>query len=239
MTRTTMVHAADLHGRLPQRIPKCDIFTISGDVCRNFSGNVDTDILAQAAWLRSVFAPWLRSQPVGWTLATWGNHDALGYLAQHYISCEVPVFWLVDRLKQYQGFNFYGCPWTRLFGEHGYYMVESENQLAHKYAGIQPCDVLLSHGPPLGLGDLAPAAPAMQRYEVEHVGSQSLYDRIAQVRPKLTVCGHIHPGNGLYWIDDLPVANVAVADPQYNPTQRMLKTTWEGTKLVDLEPVDP
>lgn len=236
--KTVMVHTSDFHGELPAAIPACDILTISGDLCNNYSKNPETELFAQSAWLRGSLGPWLRSQPVGMTLATWGNHDGIGYLAPHYVSCEVPVMWLVDRLKYFRGFSFYGTPWTHQFGNHCYFMCENDERLAAKFAGIPPCDVLLSHGPPLGYGDLAPGEPTFGiGAPLVHTGSQALLDRIEQVRPKLTVFGHIHPANGLYKHNELLLANVAIVDKEYRPVQKMLRTVWENHTLVDMEPV--
>ena len=134
----------------------------------------------------------------------------------------------------HRGFSFYGTPWTMQFGNHCHFMCETEERLAQKFAGIEPCDVLLSHGPPLGYGDLAPPIPEIGRFESEHAGSKSLLDRILQVRPKLTVFGHIHPSNRLYRHNDLPLANFAIAGTDKRPAQQMLKSTWENQTLIDM-----
>ncbi len=229
--KTVMIHTADLHGELPVAIPPCDVLTISGDLCPNFSQNPNVELSAQASWLRNELAPYLRSQPIGWCIATWGNHDSVGYLAEEYISAECPVFWLVDRLKVYRGIRFYATPWTRTFGQHCNFMAD-EDRIALRFDAIPPCDVLLSHGPPYQYGDFV-----IGPYGGEECGSPSLLRNIKRVRPTLTVFGHIHPANGLYWHDGLPLANVAAVNKAYEPIQPMLRTTWEDNRLLDMEPV--
>jgi Icc-related predicted phosphoesterase len=223
--RLTMIHTADWHGELPA-VPPCDILTISGDICNNYGkDNLDRELRKQAAWLKHEFGPHLKKQPVKWTLATWGNHDSVGYLADEYVSDAVPVFWLIDKWVRHRGITFYGTPWTRTYGHHCNFMLDDEARLDSKFENIVPCDVLISHGPPLNYGDLAPARPDVGQFEAEHCGSLALLQSIERVRPQLTVFGHVHPANGLYRHDGLPLANVAVVDAEFKATQRTLKPT--------------
>jgi len=48
----------------------------------------------------------------------------------------------------------------------------------------RPVDVLLSHAPPRGVGDLADPA---------HHGFACLHEAVERMRPKLVLHGHIHP----------------------------------------------
>ena len=72
-------------------------------------------------------------------------------------------------------------------------------------------DIVVSHGPPLGFGDLAPR-PAGG----EHVGSPSLRNRLLAVRPRLCVFGHIHEGRGVYRQDGTVFANASLVDHRYD-----------------------
>ena len=70
-----------------------------------------------------------------------------------------------------------------------------EHRLAEKYAWIPDgTDILISHGPPYGYGDLALDGGSA----LTHVGSPHLLERIRQVKPAVVAYGHIHSGNGLY-----------------------------------------
>lgn len=211
---TTIIHTSDFHGRLPS-IPPCDILTISGDICPSM------DVGRQQNWLRSEFYPWLREQPVGHTIATFGNHDVVGYVAPLLAG----VTWLMDVGITWRGIRFFGSPWTKPYGKTQAFMVD---HLAVKFEAIQPCDVLLTHGPPYGYGDKI----IVNEYP-ERVGSPDLLARIEKVRPTLTVYGHIHHGYGVYQHDGLVLANVAAVDKYYEPTQPMLETKWEDGQLKD------
>ena len=50
-------------------------------------------------------------------------------------------------------------------------------------------DILIPHGPPLGILD---AAPGSQRYE----GCPELMEAVIQAGPRLHVFGHVHAGYG-------------------------------------------
>lgn len=55
-------------------------------------------------------------------------------------------------------------------------------------------DVVLTHGPPCGTGDLCPALS--DRNKMVHVGDKSLLGFCERVQPLLCVSGHIHEGRG-------------------------------------------
>jgi predicted phosphohydrolase len=76
----------------------------------------------------------------------------------------------------------------------------------------QDIDVLLTHGPPLGFGDLTPRG--------EHVGCSFQLDWIKQHQPKLVVCGHIHYGYGEYMIGNTKVVNASICNEKYKPMNK-------------------
>lgn len=51
-------------------------------------------------------------------------------------------------------------------------------------------DIVITHGPPYGIGDYVP-------HSMMYVGCESLNAAINEIRPKLHVYGHIHPGHGI------------------------------------------
>lgn len=72
-------------------------------------------------------------------------------------------------------------------------------------------DIIVSHQPPYGCGDVYP-----NPVEIEHIGSSELLYHIERVQPKKVICGHLHDGHGRYQIGDTEVLNVAVLDDNYN-----------------------
>jgi Icc-related predicted phosphoesterase len=76
--------------------------------------------------------------------------------------------------------------------------AELEAVYAQVPAGV---DILVSHQPPYGCGDLG-------------LGSIELRTAIRRVKPKLVICGHIHDAVGRFECDGTTVYNVSV-DEQY------------------------
>ncbi len=201
----TVIRAiSDMHGNLDFTVGPCDILIVAGDICPR--GN--DDVQYQADWLNTTFAEWLAAQPAQHVVATWGNHDKVGFYAPELV--KLPWHMLNDQALNLLGFNFYGTPWSLPFRNLNSIFHLIEEDLAEKYAAIpDDTDILISHGPPYGFGDLA--------YDVvrKHVGSKALLDRIEQIKPQLTVFGHIHSGFGAYFNKHSVLLNACVVDEYY------------------------
>ena len=77
-------------------------------------------------------------------------------------------------------------------------------------------DVLITHGPPSGIGDHSPVGG--------RAGCAALRARVAECRPRLHRFGHIHQDGGTWRDGETTFANV---------------TTWECERqptVIDLEP---
>ncbi len=61
------------------------------------------------------------------------------------------------------------------------------------------CDVLITHEPPYGTLDVASTG--------RHIGSRSVRDLMAQLRPRLLTCGHVHESPGVERVGDTVVVN--------------------------------
>jgi len=83
--------------------------------------------------------------------------------------------------------SVHGSPWTPYFGgwAFNYKRGPEAEQL---YGVVKPCDILLTHGPPYSILDLA--------QERTPVGCDSLLNALPRIRPRLHVFGHIHEGRG-------------------------------------------
>jgi Icc-related predicted phosphoesterase len=67
--------------------------------------------------------------------------------------------------------------------------MKSENELREKYAEIpKDTDILITHGPALGILDCLDDKVTL--------GSGALLNRLEEVNPKVSICGHIHTGHG-------------------------------------------
>ncbi len=82
-------------------------------------------------------------------------------------------------------------------------------------------DVLVTHGPPMGIGDKTDAS-----HGNVHVGCEMLMARVAEVKPLVHIFGHIHEGYGLHQIPGLDTIflNVAILDEYYMMGRRVMAT---------------
>lgn len=231
-----IVATSDLHGHLPV-IPECDLLIIGGDV----TPVENHDRKYQADWIRGTFAEWLDEQPA--EVITWvgGNHDfvlqdwrnkrqKLINIPGLYLDNEVGDIYVSEKLEV-KSLKIYGTPMSNRFGDWAF--MAEEDKLREIYKQIpRDIDILITHGPPFGHGDLIPAVSwsASKRgwdnlAHGERVGSTSLLNQLQYEdwpNLKFVVTGHIHEDYGkhmLKMIDgrEVPVYNVAHMDGGYNP----------------------
>lgn len=202
---------ADLHGFLPP-IPRGDVLLIAGDIVPL---HLQHSVQKSYDWLDTTFRYWLRAQPVSHVVAVWGNHDWIGERAPHLVpALKLPWTLLQDTETTItlpltnETLRIYGSPWQPPFMQWAFNM--DEGQLRRRWAGIPDgLDILLLHGPPHGILDQAPGGT--------HCGSESLRERVDQVRPKVTVFGHIHHSRGILEVDGCRFVNVTHVNEHYRP----------------------
>jgi Icc-related predicted phosphoesterase len=77
-------------------------------------------------------------------------------------------------------------------------------------------DVLITHGPPNGYGDLV----NNWRQPNTNVGCELLRNRIEEIKPILNVFGHIHEGYGVYTNDNTTFVNASICTSDYRPINK-------------------
>jgi len=170
---------SDTHG-YHERIkfyPKADVFIFAGDSTQ--TGKL-TDLFK--------FSSWINFLPYKHKIVIAGNHDWGLYrdLSLGHRLFEKGVFYLLDQDVIIDNVKFYGSPWTPEFC--GWAFMKEEYELKEKWSHIpNDTDVLITHGPPLGILD-----------STEHglAGSISLLDKINMINIKVHIFGHIHEENG-------------------------------------------
>ena len=210
-----LVCISDLHGLLHNLEEDGDILIIAGDICPA----TNHDIIFQREWLENECKPWLQEmrKKFGHILFTPGNHDfifepaSLHYKMLRPVIDFVPVLpWtvLIDEAIEIMGVKFYGTPWTNQY--YNWAFMREETALSFIFSDIpDDTQVLISHGPPHGIGDRAARG--------KRGGSTSLLARIKELKElKACIFGHIHegkrkvldyPGNLCY--------NVSLLDDRY------------------------
>lgn len=221
-----IVAISDQHGFLPA-VPPCDLLIVGGDICQDFVDGMPAIAAptSQKGWFDSRVRPWLRQAPATYKIATWGNHDFCGQCCD--FSADSPanapltdLQILVDEITRVPAIARTGesrevvvwaTPWSNTFMDWAF--MKPASALEQVYAQIPAgVDILVSHQPPFGYGDLMYTENAGG---LEHIGSQELLIAIERVRPKLVICGHIHEARGRFEHQGIPIYNVSVVDEQY------------------------
>lgn len=188
LSKPKIIATSDLHGALPE-IPECDILLVGGDL----PPAINHSLGFQLEWLMTDFYNWLKTVPATHKIWIAGNHDfVLEKMDTDTIRDMMGGTYLLDETVEVEGLRIHGTPWTPNLPD---WAFPAEGKKAiEKFAKIPECDILLSHGPPRGFGDIVPD----YHMGYAHCGSELLQGRIRELEIPIVVCGHIHEGYGLY-----------------------------------------
>ena len=201
-----LVCISDTHGdHGAVRLPPGDVLVHAGDVTAHGRGT-------ELDWLR--FLDWLGSRDFAHRLFVAGNHDRY---AERFparaarLAREAGVTLLDDSGCLVEGLRFWGSPITPRFHD-WHFMREPGPDIERHWAMIpDDVDVLVTHGPPLGVLDQVERSDGT----FERVGCPSLARRVAEVRPALHLFGHIHEGFGVLERGGTRYLNVSTMDRGY------------------------
>ena len=216
------VAISDTHGWHEQIvIPDGDVLIASGDFCKYGRKEEVKE-----------FALWLQKLPHRFKLVTAGNHDKP--VEKQTAKCrrlfqDAGVTLLLNEEIVLDGIKFWGSPVTPKFFE-WHFMKARGPEIAKVWAQIpDDVDVLITHGPPYGHGDLAPA------YRTAHpkaAGCLDLLNRIREIQkassyynPRFHVFGHIHDGYGMTQSDQfhgVTFVNASICTERYQPSNEPL-----------------
>lgn len=195
-----------LHHKI-RAMPDADVLIHSGD----FTGSgTERDLIK--------FNQWLGTLPYKHKLVVPGNHDTYcedhpGIAKQLLSNCTL----LIDEEVVIDGFRFYGMPWTPEFGRWSFMLPRGAGMRSVLSKVPEGIDVLISHGPPMGILDNVLINPYDPSQGVNHVGCADTYDTVMRIQPKVHIFGHLHDGYGQLKMGSTLFVNAAICDESYRP----------------------
>ncbi len=195
-----VVCLSDTHNRQGQfEVPGGDLLVHAGDL----TGRGTLPEVAAAL-------EWIAALPHPEKVVVAGNHDFLferdGPLARSLVK---NARYLEGTAVEAAGLRIWGGPWQPRFGDWAF-NVDRGEPLAEKWKAIpEGLDILVTHGPPMGILDRA--------FTGEEIGCEALRDRIAAMErpPRLHVFGHIHESYGIHKTPATIFANASICDIRY------------------------
>jgi len=190
-----LVLLSDSHGQHEGlAVPDGDVLVHAGDFCLYGSMTCVSD-----------FAGFLDALPHRHKVVVAGNHDfALQVDPVRARKRLAHAHYLFDSAVEIDGLRFWGSPWQPEFM--GAFNLPRGRDLERVWARIpDDTDVLVTHGPPQGVLD--------RTWDGRVVGCEHLRARVAEVRPRLHVFGHIHEARGECEMDGTRFVNASVCGP--------------------------
>lgn len=190
-----------LHRQIPH-IPDGDVLIHAGD-CLG-AGTLDN-----VADLND----WLGELPHRHKIVIAGNHDwAFQETPEHARELLTNAIYLQDSGIEIDGVRFWGSPWTPTFMDWAFMEDRGEPINRHWQRIPDDTDVLITHGPPHGIGDAVDTG-----FQFESVGCEALLERVRHLRLKAHIFGHIHEGYGESVPGTTRFINASTCDERYRP----------------------
>jgi len=206
-----IVCMSDLHGQWADvRVPDGDLLIIAGD-----------NTVYGKGFEYEYFNAWLGGLRHPNKVVIAGNHDKWLYLHNPH-ECQNMLSnctYLYDREIEVDGIRIYGSPWTPTFFD-WYFMKDRGPDIRKKWdkipAGI---DILVTHGPPIGYGD-------MSTFQNARMGCEELREAVDRIRPKLHVFGHNHGGYSEARNEHTLFVNASTCNEGYKPVNKPIVIEW-------------
>lgn len=197
MGSITIVCISDSHElRREIDLPNGDLLIHAGDLT----------MFSKSAAAILDFNDWLGELPHRFRVVTAGNHEFFleSDPSKRRLLSNATV--LINESVEVMGLKIWGTPTTPLYG--GAFGRTSPNDRKRLYASIpDDTDILISHGPPVGVLDCAPGSSY-------HAGDPELLEAVKRIKPKIHLFGHCHLGEtATVQIEDTLFVNAALLGP--------------------------
>jgi len=168
------------------------------------------------------FNDWLGTLDHPYKIIVAGNHDrCLGESGTLGLKMFTNGIYLERSGIDIDGIKFWGAPMTPAFnGMRGglTFYTNSKNEAKRVWRGMpKKTDVLITHGPPLGILDEVIEYPYHDYKVIRHCGDGMLASKVIANKPKYHIFGHIHEGYGRFTADyGTKFINCSVVNEAYN-----------------------
>ncbi|CAO3666973.1 unnamed protein product [Rhizopus stolonifer] len=204
-----VVCISDTHSKIDFDIPHGDILIHAGDITR---------VGSMKEFIETI--EWLGSLPHQIKIITGGNHDHFLDESFGYIENKQRILTHMEKNKltyleheayqlpvEFGSLKLFVSPYAPVHLE-GAFMLKDMSQI---WQDIPPVDILVTHTPPLGFQD------QIIRNN-RHVGCPYLRDKIKEIKPKVSIFGHIHEGHGYTFDEDgILYINASLNNHRYKP----------------------
>jgi len=200
-----LVLISDTHGYHKNlELPHGDVLLHSGDISSRGTMQEVKD-----------FLDWFSKQDFKHKIFIAGNHDFFFEReSAEKVEALIPknIIYLNDSGVTINGIKFWGSPVQPRFFDWAFNRDRGEDIDRHWQLIPPDVNVLLTHGPPHGILDRT--ADGLE------VGCERLAKRIQQVKPQLSVFGHIHEAYGMKEQDGTTFVNASVLNLRYQLVNR-------------------
>lgn len=195
-----VVFLSDTHGlHRDLEVPFGDVLIVAGDLTKRGELRELEDV---DDWLATLDHPH--------KIVIAGNHDFCFERTPGAARSRVKhAVYLEDSLCVVDGVRIWGSPWQPWFHDWAFNLRRGA-ALREKWDLIPvDVDVLVTHGPPYGIGDLC--------YDGRRVGCEDLLTRVRELQPRVHCFGHIHEAYGVNVEGETTFINASTCDLDYRP----------------------
>jgi Icc-related predicted phosphoesterase len=228
-TKYIITVISDTHGKhiqITDDLPGGDILICSGDIS---SMGYEHEIREFCSWFDKL-------NSYNHKIFIAGNHDwgfqDIPETSKEIVDLYKNINYLQDELiciaKNEDAFDYesmikiYGSPWQPEFHNWAFNLPRNSPEMWEKMLEMPlDTDILVTHGPAFGILDTT------EWDRSKNLGCEMLTERIAQIKPKIHVCGHIHSGYGYKFDGTTHFFNAAVLGERYTYQNKPFSFEWD------------